>query len=200
MHPNSAFRPADATVADMLIDDIAFSAIFAVTPDGPRVAHAPLLRTGAETFRFHLARGNALTRHLDGAAALAVVQGPDAYISARWYADAAQVPTWNYVAVEIEGAVRRIDDAELPGLIDALSNEHEARVVEGTRWTMAKMPEAKLQPLLRAIMGFELQVSEVRTTVKVSQNKSADERERVAAGLDTQREDAMAALVRKGAA
>jgi transcriptional regulator len=200
MHPNAAFRPAELTAADALIDQIAFAAIFAGVPDGPRVAHAPLLRTGPETFRFHLARGNALTRHLDGATLLAVVQGPDAYISARWYADAAQVPTWNYLAVEIEGTVRRIDDGELPALIDALSNEHEARVVGGVPWTMAKMPEAKLQPLLKAIVGFELSVTDVRATVKVSQNKSPEERERVAAGLDGQGEAAMAALVRKGAA
>jgi len=200
MHPNAAFRPADPMSADALIDAIAFAAIFATTPDGPRVAHAPLLRTGPGAFRFHLARGNALTRHLDGAAVLAVLQGPDAYVSARWYAEASQVPTWNYVAVEIEGTARRLDDAELPGLIDALSNEHEARVSDGMPWTMAKMPEDKLNPLLRAIVGFELAVTDVRSTVKVSQNKSAEERARVAAGLEAGGAQAMAALVRKGGA
>jgi transcriptional regulator len=200
MHPNAAFRAADRAVADALIDEIAFAAIFAITPGGPRVAHAPLLRTGADTFRFHLARGNALTRHLDGAATLAVLQGPDAYISARWYTEPAQVPTWNYVAVEIEGTVRRLDDGELPGLIDALSNVHEARVTHGTPWTMTKMPDAKLQPMLGAITAFELHASDIRTTIKLSQNKSADERERVAAGLDAEGASAMAALVREGAA
>src|SRR3546814_20484884 len=71
-------------------------------------SHAPVvLSDDRTTLQFHLARGNALTRHLGGAIALAVVQGPDAYVSASWYAEADQVPTWNYVAIEMEGVVDR---------------------------------------------------------------------------------------------
>src|SRR3546814_12481048 len=78
------------------------------------------------TLQFHLARGNALTRHLGGAIALAVVQGPDAYVSASWYAEADQVPTWNYVALAMEGVVRKLDDAELVAQLDTLSAAHAA--------------------------------------------------------------------------
>jgi transcriptional regulator len=196
MHPNAAFRPEHQAQVDALIDNSPFAAIFAATPDGPRVAHAPLLRTGHESFRFHLARSNALAGHFDGVDALAVLSGPHAYVSPRWYADPAQVPTWNYVAVEIEGRVRRLDDAVLPGLLDALSDRHEAHVVEGTPWTLAKMPEDALRPMFGAIVAFELEASAVRATFKLSQNKSADERERVAAGLEAQGNGALAALVR----
>ena len=112
MHPNSAFRPRQDDLAELLVRDLGFAAIFAKTPDGPRVAHAPVvLRDDRTTLQFHLARGNALTRHLGGANALAVVQGPDAYVSASWYADADQVPTWNYVAIEMEGVTRKLDDS-----------------------------------------------------------------------------------------
>src|SRR5690606_4368551 len=108
---------------------IGFAAIFAATPDGPRVAHAPvMLRDDAAALHFHLSRGNGLTKHLDGTTALAVVQGPDAYVSASWYAAADQVPTWNYVAVEMEGTVRRLDDADLVTQLDTLSALHEARI------------------------------------------------------------------------
>jgi transcriptional regulator len=183
MHPSAAFRPADDALVETLLDGDAFAMIFASTPNGPRVAHAPLLRTGPATFRFHLARGNALSRHLGGAIVLAVVNGPDAYVSPRWYADPAQVPTWNYLAVELEGPVRQLAADELPALLDALSDRHEARIAEGQPWTMAKMPEASLGALLAAIVGFELTVSAQRTTIKLSQNKRGDERERVAAGI-----------------
>src|SRR3546814_5481210 len=103
MHPNSAFRPRQDDLAELLVREVGFAAVFASTPDGPRVAHAPVvLSDDRTTLQFHLARGNALTRHLGGAIALAVVQGPDAYVSASWYAEADQVPTWNYVAIEME--------------------------------------------------------------------------------------------------
>jgi len=77
MHPNSAFRNEDRTLFEALITETGFGMVFLTTPDGPRVAHVPLLLTEAGTLRFHLALGNALTRHLDGAQALAVVNGPD---------------------------------------------------------------------------------------------------------------------------
>src|SRR3546814_18141508 len=78
MHPNSAFRPQQDELPVLLVREIGFAAIFAATPDGPRVAHTPVLMSEDNaTLRFHLARGNALTRHLDGTTALAVVQGPD---------------------------------------------------------------------------------------------------------------------------
>src|SRR3546814_10936364 len=86
------------------------------------------------TLRFHLARGNALTRHLDGTTALAVVQGPDAYVSAGWYAATDQVPTWNYVAVEMEGIASKLNAAALPDLLDALSAHHQALIGEPPPW------------------------------------------------------------------
>lgn len=196
MHPNAAFRPERSSQVDALIESAPFAALFAMTPQGPRVAHAPLLRTGPASFRFHLARANALVPHLDRQTALAVLHGPDGYVSPRWYADAMQVPTWNYLAVEIEGTVRRLDDSALPGLLDALSDAHERRIAAGEPWTMAKLPEAKLAPLLRAIVGFELEAADIRGTFKLSQNKSAPERENVAAGLELAGNGALAALVR----
>ena len=98
MHPNPAFRHDDRALFERLIREIGFGMVFAATPDGPRVAHVPLVSDGNGTVQFHLARGNALARHLDGMVALAVVNGPDAYVSPRWYGhDPNQVPTWNYV-------------------------------------------------------------------------------------------------------
>jgi len=196
VHPNAAFRTENRALVEALVDEIGFGMIFAATPDGPRVAHTPLLWTGDGAMQFHLARGNALTRHLDGATALAVVNGPDAYVSPRWYADAEQVPTWNYVCVEMEGRVRRMDRDGLRALLETLSARNEARLVHGAPWTMDTMPQAKLSPMLDAIVGFELEVQAWRPTLKLSQNKGADERERVAQGLEAEGSPAIAQLMR----
>src|SRR3546814_5227898 len=72
MHPNSAFRPRQDDLAELLVREVGFAAVFASTPDGPRVAPSPVvLSEDRTTLPFHLARGNALTRHLGGALALA---------------------------------------------------------------------------------------------------------------------------------
>lgn len=195
MHPNPAFRTDDHPLMEALIEEIGFGMVFATTPDGPRVAHVPLLWTGDGALQFHLARGNALAMHLDGMTALTVINGPDGYVSPRWYADPTNVPTWNYVALELEGRVRRMDSDGLLGLLEALSNRHEARITEGEFWKMDKVPESKLKGLLAAIIGFELEVQAWRPTLKLSQNKPG-ECERVAAGLEAQGSVAIAQLMR----
>lgn len=196
MHPNPAYRSEDRGLMEALIDEIGFGMIFATTPDGPRVAHTPLVSTSDGAVQFHLSRGNALTRYLDGMTALAVVNGPDAYVSARWYEDPTQVPTWDYVSVELEGRVRRMDADGLTGFLEALSARHEARIIGGEPWTLDKTPPDKLRGLLGAIVGFELEILAWRLTIKLHQKAPAHERERVIAGLEAQGSHAVAALIR----
>ena len=133
---------------------------------------------------------------MDRNTALIVINGPDGYVSPRWYADPAQVPTWNYVALELEGRVRRLDAEATLSQVAGLSDLHEARVSEGQPWTMDKLPPEKLRGLLAGIVGFELEVQAWRETFKLSQNKNADERARVAAGLESEGSPAIAQLMR----
>ena len=195
MHPNPLFRNEDRALHEALLEEIGFGMVFAQTADGPRVAHTPLLSTGDGAVQFHLSRGNALMRHLGGQEALIVVNGPDGYVSPRWYGDPAQVPTWNYVALELQGPVRRMTEDGLVGLLDALSARHEGRI-EGEPWTRAKMDDAAFRKMLGAIAGFEMEVRAWRPTFKLSQNKSAEDRARVAEALETQGSPALAALMR----
>ena len=198
MHPNPKFRPRHDDLPALFVREIAFAGIFAGTPDGPRVAHAPVvLSEDATTLQFHLSRGNGLTKHLDGATVLAVVQGPHAYVSASWYTTPDQVPTWNYVVIEMEGVVRKLDDAELTLQLDTLSAEHEARVGADPPWTRAKMSPARFSQMAGAITGFEMRIAAWRSTLKLSQDKAPGERERVAAGIEASGHGALAHLMRR---
>lgn len=195
MHPNPLFRSEDRALFEALIDEVGFGMVFLTTPDGPRVAHTPLLSTGDGAVQFHLARGNALTRHLDGATALVTVNGPDGYVSPRWYADRATVPTWDYVAVELEGRVRRMEREGLDGLLYALIDRHETRL-GGEPWRGDETPRALWDQLAKAIVGFEIEVMAWRPTVKLSQKKSPEERAAIAAGLENSGSPALAQLMR----
>lgn len=197
MHPNALFRSEDRALMAALVEEVGFGMIFAATPNGPRVAHTPLLLTGDGALQFHLSRGNALARHIDGTTVLALVNGPDAYVSPRWYDNQGEVPTWNYIAVELEGRVRRMDDDGLTGFLETLSHQREARLAHGAPWTMDKTPAATLAKLKAGIVGFELEIQAWRPTFKLSQNKPADERERIAAGLEAEGAPAMAQLMRE---
>ena len=195
MHPNSAFRSEDRALLETLIEEIGFGMVFLTTPDGPRVAHTPLLSTGDRAVQFHLARGNALTKHLDGSTALVLVNGPEAYISPRWYEDRATVPTWDYVALELEGRVRRMDQEGLDALLYALIERNETRL-GGEVWQASETPEDYWRKLLGAIAGFELEVLAWRPTLKLSQNKTAEDRVKIAEALEQSGSPALAQLIR----
>lgn len=195
MHPNPRFRSEDANFHEALVNQVGFGMVFAQTPDGPRVAHTPILFDEDGTARFHLARGNALTRHLPETTALIVANGPETYVSPRWYADPDQVPTWNFVSAELEGQVSRIERGELVELLERLSQRHESRVEHGTIWTLDKMSDKHFSRLLDAIVGFKMDVRKKRETVKLSQNKPQAEIDRVIHGLRREGEIAVAELM-----
>lgn len=195
MHPNPAFRAAEGDDPLGQIAAIGFARIFAVTAAGPRVAHAPVLRHGADRLRFHLANANALASALDGATALIVAEGPNGYLSANWYDDArGAVPTWNYVAIEAEGVVRALGQDALIDLLDGLAAALEPRV--GESWTRAKMEPGRFATMLGAITAFEMIATTTRSTRKLSQNQPDAIAARLADRMARQGDAATAAAMR----
>jgi transcriptional regulator len=195
MHPNALFRNDDRALHEALIEEVGFGMVFAQTSEGPRVAHTPIVSTGDGAVQFHLARGNALTRYLVGQEALVVVNGPDAYVTPRWYADWNTVPTWDYVALELQGPVRKMAEKGLLDLLDARAERHAERIA-GDPWTRASVDQEKIASLLRGIVGFEMEVRAWRPTFKLSQNKSVEDRAAIAEALEAQGSPALASLIR----
>ncbi|MEM7703673.1 MAG: FMN-binding negative transcriptional regulator [Pseudomonadota bacterium] len=183
MHPNPAFREADTARLETVITEIGFGMVFLTTPDGPRVAHVPVLSDGNGYIRFHLARSNALTPYLEGSRALITVNGPDGYVSPRWYDNRDTVPTWDYAAIEMEGTVRTLANAELERLLHDVIETFEARL-DGEPWLASESSETVWSGLFRGITGFSMRVEEWRPTMKLSQKKSAPDRARIAAGVE----------------
>ena len=155
-----------------LAKDISFGMLFLNTPDGPQVAHLPFVFLDDDRIGFHMARNNAIARYLDGAEALFVINGPDGYISPDYYGIPDQVPTWNYVAIELVGAVRKMDEAALIAQSDALSHHQEFKLAPKPVWTRAKMADGMFEKMLRGIYGFEMQITIWRSTLKLGQNKT----------------------------
>jgi transcriptional regulator len=191
MHPNRVFAWEDREAMLAFVADTAFATIAA---EGPVVVHAPVLVAGPDRLLFHVSRGN--RAKLDGRRAIVSVLGPDAYISPDWYGTDDQVPTWNYLAVEAEGPLRRLDETELAILLDGLSAAHEARLAPKPAWTRAKMKPGRFEGMLKAIVSYELGIEALRGTRKLGQNKDEATRRAAAAGL-APFNPALAALMEK---
>ena len=142
---------------------------------------------GKGTLRAHIAKANDQVAALKaGAETLVVFHGPEAYITPSWYPSKKEhgrvVPTWNYAVVQVRGTPRVIDDAAwLRTQIDALTSTQENRRSEP--WKVTDAPEAFIEGQLRAIIGIEIPILTIEGKWKVSQNRSAADREGVYEGL-----------------
>lgn len=113
MHPA---RPFLETAITMLITRArAHPFALVCATDGTRVhaAHAPVLRDetdGTPALRFDLCAANPTTIALmERSNALIVFTDDHACVSPDWYGQDDQVGTWNYLSVETEGPVTRLD-------------------------------------------------------------------------------------------
>jgi transcriptional regulator len=199
MHPDRRYHWQDRDALRGFVAERGFGMVFAMTAEGPRVAHVAVIWLDEGRIGFHLANANALTRALGGARALFVAQGEDAYVSPDWYGMADQVPTWNYRAVELGGTVARVDAARTVDLLDRLSQAREARLSPKPAWTRTKMTPGRFEKMLGAITGFALTVEEWRGTVKFGQDKPEAARNAVADALEAAGDGAVARLMRDAA-
>ena len=111
MHPNSIFRRTSDDRALDLIRSRGFGQVTVVVDGTMHAAHVPLLLSeDAQSLDIHLVRSNPIARGLsEPLDALITINGPDGYVSPDWYGAADQVPTWNYVAIQLRGSLYRLD-------------------------------------------------------------------------------------------
>lgn len=197
MHPNKVFDWTDRKAMLGFADEHAFAHIFTASEAGQFVVHAPVMLSQAGKIWFHVARRNRIAEHLDGRPLLISVAGRQGYQSANWYASDDQVPTWHYEAVEIEGTARKLPEQELIELLDGLSERHEGKHSPDQPWTRAKMAPGKFEAMTRAIIGFEVDPTEVRGTRKFNQHKPTDDLAATIAGQQAAGRDDIVAAIRE---
>jgi len=174
-----------------------------LTGDGLIASHVPMLLDPEPapygTLLGHLARPNPQARGaVPGVQALAIFQGPDAYITPSWYATKREsgkvVPTWNYVTIHAHGPVAFFDDAErLREVVTRLTEREEQARAEP--WAVTDAPADFIDGMLKGIVGFALPIVRLEGKWKMSQNRPAQDRAGVVAGLEGQGREDVAALV-----
>ncbi len=174
VHPKFAI---DRDEALALAESIGFGLLVAFDGEQPVGAHIPFLvsRRAPDDTRveFHVARNNTIAALADGKRAfMMAVQGPDAYVSADWYASPDQVSTWLYEAIHLKGPVRVTGlDTHLDHA-DRLSAVFENRLLPKKPWTSDKMDAARRTMMLGGIIGMEMQVLSIEGQRKLNQHKS----------------------------
>lgn len=135
----------------------------------------------------HIAKANPQWKSIEpGALGLAIFHGPQAYISPSNYegksTDHKVVPTWNYQSVQLSGTVEVSADVELlREIVSNLTQFHEQNRVEP--WHVSQAQPNYFEAQLHGIVAVILHVTKVEAKYKLSQNRSAEDRQNVIAEL-----------------
>ena len=189
------FALEDLDEIEALLASVGSADVVTVAPDGsPETSLLPVLwdRTPTENAAYgrliaHAAIMNEqFVRVSNGARALAIVRGEQAYVSPGWYASKAEhgrvVPTWNYSAVHLSGTIELVPEPEpLLEIVTALTNAHESKRSEP--WAVSDAPVAFIAGQLKAIVGVIIHLDRVEAKVKQSQNRSELDQRGVVGGL-----------------
>ncbi len=206
-YPSRAFAE---TREDVLLDAVAAIGLasLVVVRDGvPEAVSLPMIATrdgDALMLEGHVALANPVWRRAEGGtAALAIFQGPHAYVHPGWYPAKREhgkvVPTWNYVVVQAHGVLSVTRDPEwLAAHLARLTETKEAGQVEP--WSIDDAPADFIQGLLRGIVGLTLRVARLEGVWKIAQHHPEPNRRGVIAGLaasDAAGDRAMAAVMQQ---
>jgi transcriptional regulator len=169
-----------------LMREYPFATLVTATGEEPQVSHVPLLHRAEPSPQGsligHVARANPHWRKFGGCSSLALFHGPHAYVSPSWYAEpAAMVPTWNYVVVHVRGRVELITDRDQTrAVVEQLTDRFESSRAQP--WHL-QLQGARLDVMLGAIVAFRMTIERVDAKFKLSQNRSAEDQQRVIAAL-----------------
>jgi len=176
-----------------LVDAIGVATITSAGPAGLIANEVPLLLQ-PETRRLwgHLAKPNPQLQEFVAVDQVLVnFLGPSCYISPNWYSAPGLVPTWNFVSVQLRGKVVLHEGRdEVEDIVRRLSAKHEAPFA--SPWTLDKMDPAMLDKMLAVIVGFHIEIEAIVGKLKLSQNRKAEDRAGVIAGLKASGQQEMA--------
>jgi len=142
----------------------------------PLVSHIPLLVKADKdglVLEGHIAKANMQSGQLKkGKTALAVFQGPNAYISSSVYSHA-NVPTWNYQAVHVHGIVEVMqEEALIAHLAESVSHFESGR---HEKLAFGDFSEEMIRAYLKDIIGFRLRAYKIEGAWKMSQNRNKED-------------------------
>jgi transcriptional regulator len=196
MYLPSLFREDRPDVLAGLMRDYPLATLVTLGKSGLIASHIPLIyepiADSPGVLHGHVARVNTQWQdaRTDGEA-LAIFQGPEAYVSPTWYATKVEtgrvVPTWNYAVVHAYGTLETYSEPErLRSHLELLTATHEASF--SLPWTVNDAPKTYIDSMIAAIVGIDFHITRLEGKWKVSQNRPAEDREGVVRGLRNQGE------------
>ena len=167
----------DRTEIIDFIRKYSFGTIISIIDGKPVATHLPFLveeRKEKLILKSHFAKANPQAFGLENP--LVIFSEPHAYISPSNYEKEQNVPTWNYLAVHLYGTATLIHEYDKTvALLDETILNYEAAF----KAQYEKLPATYKDGLIKGIVAFEIEVTEIQAKKKLSQNKTENERKNI---------------------
>ena len=107
---------------------------------------------------------------------MVIFHGPHCYVSASWYTTPGVGSTWNYMTVHARGRIKFTDEAGTVRAVKAVSDKYEGKNTEAS---FDKLPDAYVNSMVKAIVGFHIEVESFENTFKLSQNRDLESQKNI---------------------
>jgi len=101
---------------------------------------------------------------------LVVFTGHHTYVSGTWYSNPYTPSTWNFMSVHAKGVIRFLDDNALIDVLKMTTLHFENYNPQSTT-IYDNLPADYTQRLMKMIVAFEIEVKEMDTVFKLSQDR-----------------------------
>jgi len=124
----------------------------------------------------HFAKANEQARYIEGNTSLIIFSEPHAYISPVHYDKHESVPTWDYISVHAYGTAKILESEESKvKVLKEMITFYDKNYIG--QWN--SFSEKFRINMMKGIVAFEFEVTDLQGQKKLSQNKSVEERGRI---------------------
>ncbi len=179
MYIPKQFEFTDKTEIVAFMKQFSFATIVTARDNKPVATHLPFVVSYENdniVLTSHFARANNQWKDIETNDVLVIFSEPHAYISPRHYDRKQNVPTWNYLAVHAYGHGKIISDMdEVLAILEYTIMNYEATFKQ--QWD--NLSHDYKHNLAQEIVAFNIFVTDIQATKKLSQNKTENERQTI---------------------
>jgi transcriptional regulator len=153
-----------------------FATLITAKNNIPVATHLPFVvkyKDDTLTLISHIAKANNQWQDLEDTQVLVIFSEPHAYISPTHYTKELEVPTWNYISVHAYGKTKILTQThQIMELLENMIDNYEKEYQE--KWK--NFPQNYKLNMIKGIVAFEIEITDLQAKKKLSQNKTEKER------------------------
>jgi transcriptional regulator len=184
MYIPNQFRITDEAEKIDFMRRYSFATIVTIKNDIPIATQLPFFIDSCSNklvLSSHFAMANEQTKYIENNTSLVIFAEPHAYISPVHYDKKESVPTWDYLAVHAYGKAKIVkDEGAVINLLEQMIHFYDGNYI--AQWN--GLSDKFKKGMIKGIVAFEMEVTDLQGQKKLSQNKSEAERQKIIEHLD----------------